>query len=282
MSCFVRHVALAAVGGGWMADYDVVPVHMPPCMSLPNNGRFTTHEKFVPSMCSASGDEYTRVAHLFGNVPWKGASRIFSYEGRPHVSDMLALQYFGSINEISVGDRGCGVVNPSKIFATGQCITCKHGGPPFAIHFAHAVMDNLQLLTARVPLKCAQSKDSHVDWNHWRASCLVEASQALREHCGPQALESAQAKVGGGEVWHKGQNCHAQCAGEPGACAEFCGPGGACCRRGFLDAIDEPECGFGDIGCGTGHCCVALSEADSHHTAVAIKNYLSDGSNLAI
>ena len=56
--CFLRHVAMAVVGGGTMTDYDVVNVNVPPspnCDFLPNDGALTTHENFIPSI--VSGDE---------------------------------------------------------------------------------------------------------------------------------------------------------------------------------------------------------------------------------
>ena len=32
------------VGGGWMSDYDVVPLALPACAPLSFNGGFTTHQ----------------------------------------------------------------------------------------------------------------------------------------------------------------------------------------------------------------------------------------------
>jgi hypothetical protein len=271
-----------------MSDYDVVPVQMPRCLDLPNHGRFTTHEKFIPSMVSGTADEFSRVALLMGSVPWRDPQHFttFSNDGQPHVSDMVALQFIGAAKEISSGDRGCGVVNPAKIFMGGQCSTCKRGGAPYAIHFAHAVMDKLGSMATRVKLNCSRERKAYPDWNHWRAACLVEASQVLREHCAAgakeAALAAAQAKhLGlpgeGREVWHREQPCHEQCDGEPGACAQHCGPGGACCRKGFLDALDEPDCGFGNVGCQHGHCCVALSEAYANPAAIAIATASATG-----
>ena len=52
-----------------------------------------------------------------------------------------------------------------------------------------------------------------------------------------------------------GAGCWSQCGGAEGACPGFCGGGNACCRSGFGQALFE--CGFGTLGCGWGHCCVA-------------------------
>jgi len=126
----------------------------------------------------------------------------------------------------------------------------------------------------KVKLNCTSSRDAFPDWNHWRASCIIEASDILPKLCAPQAkqaeLDVAQTKLGRGEVRNKGESCHTQCGGEPGACGEFCGPGGTCCRRAFLDAVDEPDCGYGTVGCDDSHCCLAISDAYSHPAAISI------------
>jgi len=281
LACFLRHVALAAVGGGWMSDYDVVPVNMPPCLALPNKGRFTTHEKFIPSLVSGSADECTRVAHLLGDVPWEDHPQLFSDSDRPHVSDMVALKFIGDSHDISMAARGCGVVSPDKIFKKGECATCRYGGAPLAMHFSHSAMDKRKFSSNhwKVTLNCSTAKDSYPHWNHWRAACLADASALLRNLCGHTEAKkevAATATLGGGEVnefggggggeanevWRReGASCHEECGGESGACSEFCGPGGVCCRKGFGEDALNPECLFGVLGCEGSHCCANVESA---------------------
>jgi hypothetical protein len=217
-------------------------------------------------MVSGSADEYTRVAHLLGNVPWSDSkySKEFTTNGRPHVSDMVALQFISNAHDINSGARGCGVVSPEKILISGQCQTCKYGGAPFAVHFAHSEMDKMHHLYSadagssqdassasptpkpmlKLKLNCSTMSDSYSHWNSWRAACLVEASKVLRDHCSRQAREILAAgglPSVGGEVHHKEESCHEECGGEPGACSEFCGPGGACCSKCFVCHFSSVE-----------------------------------------
>jgi hypothetical protein len=80
---FLRWLAMANVGGGWLSDYDVMPLDKVPSSihQLPNEGTITIHEANekggVPSLVSGSAEEYTRLcteivanALLHGNEPF--------------------------------------------------------------------------------------------------------------------------------------------------------------------------------------------------------------------
>ena len=41
--CYLRYLAMNAVGGGWMSDMDTVPTRLSPDIGLPNAGRFTVY-----------------------------------------------------------------------------------------------------------------------------------------------------------------------------------------------------------------------------------------------
>ena len=84
--CFLRWLAMASSGGGWMSDYDTLPLFSKPETDghdLPNDGRFTCYSRHVPNLVSGSQEEWHRMAQLL----------LFSYKFHPDIfwSDMLAL-----------------------------------------------------------------------------------------------------------------------------------------------------------------------------------------------
>jgi len=84
--CFLRWLAMAMSGGGWMSDYDTLPLYSKPKIdgnNLPNEGRFTCYSRHVPNIVSGSEEEWHRMSQLL----------FFSYKLHPDVfwSDMLAL-----------------------------------------------------------------------------------------------------------------------------------------------------------------------------------------------
>ena len=93
-SCYLRWAALSVVGGGYMVDYDVVNVNVPPppnCAFMPNDGKLTILDKGVPSFVSGSGEEYDRAVHLMYDTDYNLA--IQSFDG-DFVSDMIYARYF--------------------------------------------------------------------------------------------------------------------------------------------------------------------------------------------
>lgn len=92
--CFLRWLAMAAVGGGFMSDYDTFPVrsfskeHMT-MKDLPNDGKLTVFDTVrlggVPSVVSGSAAEFDRIAHslLYNNLQVGVREKFWS--------DMLAL-----------------------------------------------------------------------------------------------------------------------------------------------------------------------------------------------
>ena len=87
-------LAMAVVGGGFMSDYDVANVNVPPlprCDWLPNEGRLTTHEEYTPAVMSGSGEEYERVVRAMYDAD---IDAVMAADDASMVSDMFLWQYF--------------------------------------------------------------------------------------------------------------------------------------------------------------------------------------------
>mmetsp|Transcript_746 Transcript_746/g.1385 ORF Transcript_746/g.1385 Transcript_746/m.1385 type:complete len:386 (+) Transcript_746:48-1205(+) len=93
-SCFLRYLAMAAVGGGWMADIDVVPTFMTPNMPLFNQGNFTVYQGFTPALVSGTRPEWERmVKELLKQLKSSVADGSSNTGGNVSMSDMFALQH---------------------------------------------------------------------------------------------------------------------------------------------------------------------------------------------
>jgi len=87
------------------------------------------------------------------------------------------------------------------------------------------------------------------------ASCGHGSAGCDNGHCCTHAAE-----IDG--LHNSGASCHDECDGKTGACPNFCGPSGACCRKGFVDGADDAACMHGNVGCEGGHCCVRAAFTD--------------------
>lgn len=82
--CYVRWLAVAQAGGGFMCDYDVVNYGFRPRPA----GKLTLYERSVPCLVSGTAAEYERVARFFAAYEVEADDRL---QGRAHVSDMMIL-----------------------------------------------------------------------------------------------------------------------------------------------------------------------------------------------
>jgi len=83
--CFYRWLAMAKVGGGWMSDYDTMPLYSNPAesLTLPNNGKFTSYQGHIPSLMVGNALEWKRMSNLM--------YQFYLSNDRYFYSDMLAL-----------------------------------------------------------------------------------------------------------------------------------------------------------------------------------------------
>lgn len=83
-SWYVRWLAVAAQGGGFMCDYDVVNYSFAPREA----GEMTVYERHVPCLVSGTRDEFLRICQLFADYRADGADRV---GWRKDTSDMKIL-----------------------------------------------------------------------------------------------------------------------------------------------------------------------------------------------
>jgi len=85
--CFIRWVSMAVVGGGWITDFDVLPLYSKPSFTLPNNGTLSIYNNHVPCIVSGSAIEWDRIAKsMFNNFDTN------SHHGKKFWSDMLEIE----------------------------------------------------------------------------------------------------------------------------------------------------------------------------------------------
>ena len=82
--CYVRWLAVAQAGGGFMCDYDVINYSFRPQPV----GNLALYERSVPCLVSGTAAEYERVARFFAAYAVTPDDRL---QGKPHVSDMMIV-----------------------------------------------------------------------------------------------------------------------------------------------------------------------------------------------
>lgn len=90
ISCYVRYLAMAVVGGGIMVDNDMINIDFKPSdMTIPLPERFSCYDQFIPSMVYGSKAEFERIASYMSHYQLRSDDQS---DGRTHTSDMLILR----------------------------------------------------------------------------------------------------------------------------------------------------------------------------------------------
>ncbi|MGC1480315.1 MAG: hypothetical protein WA771_07415 [Chthoniobacterales bacterium] len=83
--CYLRWIAVAQQGGGFMSDYDVINYSFEPREA----GELTIYDRYVPCMVSGTRDEFLRAIRWFADERPKWW-QVFRSDA--HTSDMLILK----------------------------------------------------------------------------------------------------------------------------------------------------------------------------------------------
>ena len=136
--CFVRYLAMASVGGGWMSDIDVLPTFLDPDGPLPNNGNFTLYQENVPALISAKTEEWEGIASKMMQAMQNPAYRIPKNDGVELYSDMYALQ------DMNAAYISLGMVPLANEWAGPSFTDCRIlRGPTLAVHFSHGSIESM-------------------------------------------------------------------------------------------------------------------------------------------
>lgn len=173
--CFMRWLAMASVGGGWMSDYDTFPLRGLEDTSIPNGGKLTLYDTVraggVPSVVSGSAEEYARIAKLLLiNTMKKGVQEKFW-------SDMLALHdihqedssVFNVKDEVLKGEKA--LTGKGNLNSFRDCNVLVGGN--WAVHFSHhSITEGIALgLLPREDSALDRPQVAH-DWlSEWADSC---------------------------------------------------------------------------------------------------------------
>lgn len=140
--CYWRWLAMATVGGGWMTDYDTMPLELTAEMggelALKNEGRFTSYGSHVPCLMHGSREEWDRVIRLMMDLlPDKMDAR---------ASDMKMFQKLQGIQAKDPTTSNIGIIwrfrivtaFPFKHDEDGALVTdCEHCKGKLAAHLSH-------------------------------------------------------------------------------------------------------------------------------------------------
>ena len=129
LMCYLRYIAMAVIGGGWMSDFDTVPLNLPPTTILPNKGRFTCMDLHVPSLVSGSQAEFERMIELMINTA-------LSHTEKHLFSDMHALNALRTNNNTNyVAQRNVAPGFPGFFVPRLKCASLRK---MYGVHFSHS------------------------------------------------------------------------------------------------------------------------------------------------
>jgi len=85
VACYRRWIAMAAIGGGFMCDFDVINYGLEP---FAQDDGLICYQGWVPSFVSGSVSDFEFFAELFSRYRPKESD---TFDGRPHVSDQIVM-----------------------------------------------------------------------------------------------------------------------------------------------------------------------------------------------
>lgn len=146
--CYLRWLAMANLGGGFMSDYDTVPLRPPPSSPAEFPERFTVYGGAVPSLVGGSGEEWERMVKVLFSSAVLQSKKV----KRRLWSDMMILQELNKNDRYYVTRRETltGRDALSRLaFTSGDCNyfrsdANRRTGGFRLVHFSHGDMESEQ------------------------------------------------------------------------------------------------------------------------------------------
>jgi len=182
--CLMRWLAMAAQGtGGWMSDYDTMPMGLGPNHGryLPNAGAFTDHDGFVPSLLSGNVEEWNRMSQ---NVLEISIEKIKNNkDDNFFYSDMFAMY---DIHERSPMDY----IQQQSVYkgvpyTAPDVVDCNAIEGSFAVHLSHArthkaMEDGLVNFPKNISIDLAVGRSrpglARRMYHNWKRQCLTRTA----------------------------------------------------------------------------------------------------------
>jgi hypothetical protein len=176
---YKRWIAMAFVGGGWLADYHVWPLNyfLQNGRVLPHDGAITIYMGTNPVLVSGTGDEFLRMAQqigqtadkMIGHQKWLNENYPEQYKKNVPWNDSIALvDLRKNVSKDMFKSRG-DVVERSRVLGKSGVVDCDASAGKRAVYFRglSGTNDANRGTVARKFL------------NQWRAACGVTQATEL-------------------------------------------------------------------------------------------------------
>ena len=154
--CYYRWLAMAEIGGGWMSDYDVLPMNIHSHNDYYQDGNFTVYGGSAPCLMSGSQSEWERMAFsILENGAQNHHAKLWS--------DMFAI--------VDLFTRDTQVYKLYNLVAPIVNIKwdaqlCHHFKNKLAAHFSHNSLNKIKLTDINTRADFAQK------WiEKWKSGC---------------------------------------------------------------------------------------------------------------
>ena len=115
--CYLRWLAMGSAGGGWMSDYDTVPLRgsLESAVDLSYRPTFTVYGQnlsgdSVPALLSGSASEWNRMVNALVRLGPTAVEEVGKFPFPSDMYSLMSLQYSDEVRRVSMIVPSCFVV----------------------------------------------------------------------------------------------------------------------------------------------------------------------------